>query len=75
MQGDSLDDLYQNINQAVQLLLSDLFETGELDAFLQHRGWRAHRRGPPQHQGPVEFEVPFELLVRTARDSARTLLQ
>lgn len=73
MEGDSLDDLFRNIEESVQLMMSDLFETGELERFLQHRGWSALPTGP--QQGPVEFQVPTELLVRTARDSARSLLQ
>jgi predicted RNase H-like HicB family nuclease len=74
MEGDSLDDLFQNINQSIQLLMVDLLETGELDEFLRSRGWRALPANPHQ-QGPVEFDVPYNLLVNTARDSARSLLQ
>lgn len=73
MEGESLDDLFKNIEESVQLLMLDLLETGELEGFLQHRGWTALPTGP--QQGPVEFQVPYDLLVRTARDSARTLLQ
>jgi len=74
MEGDSLDDLFNNINESVQLLMEDLVETGEFDSFLRHRGWQAVPNGS-QQQGPVEFQVPIDLLVRTSRDSARTLLQ
>src|ERR1017187_5257936 len=62
MEGESLDDLLQNINESVQLLLVDLLETGELNEFLRHRGWRA-LPADPQQQGPVEFDVPYNLLV------------
>lgn len=74
MEGVTLDDLFANINDAVQLLMSDLLESGELDAFLQSRGWKKELRGPQQQGGDVEFDVPIELLVRSS-DSARTLLQ
>jgi len=73
MEGGTLDELYANINDAVQLLMRDLMESGELDAFLQSRGWKKQVIGP-QKSGQPEFEVPIELLVRTS-DSARTLLQ
>jgi predicted RNase H-like HicB family nuclease len=73
MEGSTLDELQQNIHQSIQLLMEDLMETGELDAFLRDHGWRAIP-GPQQH-GSVEFQVPYELLVRHPRDSARTLLQ
>lgn len=73
MEGDTLDELYANINDSVQLLMKDLMEAGELDSFLQRRGWRREGTGP-QQQGNVEFDVPIELIMRP-RDSARTLLQ
>lgn len=76
MEGDSLDDLYNNISESVQLLMEDLMDSGELDAFLRHRGWQAMPApAGSQQQGPVEFQVPYDLLVRSSRDSARTLLQ
>jgi hypothetical protein len=74
MEGATLDELYANINDSVQLLMTDLMESGELDAFLKSRGWRLASQAERQ-QGDVEFDVPFELLVRAGRDSARTLLQ
>lgn len=74
MEGLTLDDLFANINDSVQLLMSELLESGELDDFLSHRGWRLASQAI-KHQGDVEFDVPLELLVRAGRDSARTLLQ
>lgn len=73
MQGESLDELLASINDSVQLLLRDLLESGELDAFLKHRGWRLVPG--VQQEGQVEFDVPIALLVRADRDSARALLQ
>ena len=74
MEGGTLDDLFASINDSVQLLMTELLQSGELDAFLKHRGWRLASQAVRQ-QTPVEFDVPIELLVRTGRDSARTLLQ
>jgi hypothetical protein len=74
MEGGTLDELYASINDSFQLLLRDLMESGELDAFLRNHGWRLGSQ-LIRPQGEVEFDVPFELLVRAGRDSARTLLQ
>jgi hypothetical protein len=74
MEGATLDELYASINDSFQLLLTDLMASGELDAFLRNHGWRLASQAVRQ-QGEVEFDVPFELLVRAGRDSARTLLQ
>lgn len=72
MEGETLDELQQNIRQSLQLLMEDLMNTGELEAFLREHGWRAIP-GPQQH-GSVEFQVPYQL-VRRPRDSARNVLQ
>lgn len=74
MEGDTLDELYARINDGIQLVMRDLMEAGELDSFLRKRGWK---RGPmkTKNVGRVEFDVPIELLIRSGRDKARTLLQ
>lgn len=74
MEGDTLDELYARINDGIQLLMLDLMESGELDSFLRKRGWK---RGPmkARNVGKIEFDVPIELLIRSGRDKARTLLQ
>ena len=38
MEGDSVDDLVQNIHESVHLLADSLSESGELDAYLHHHG-------------------------------------
>jgi len=72
MEAPSLDDLHSSIHQAVQLLLTDLMQDGELDQFLRARGWAA--KGDIKGDD-VEFDVPLELIVRNGRDSTRGLLQ
>lgn len=74
MEGTSLDELHASINDAVQLLLSDLMESGELDAFLKSRNWQRVDT-PGTQQGEVEFDVPVEVLIRSNHGSARALLQ
>lgn len=78
MEDPSLDGLQASIFESIQLLMKDLFESNELEVFLQSRGWRAI----PQPQSTsavspreVEFDVPTELLVRASRDSSRSVLQ
>jgi len=74
MEGDTLDELYARINDGIQLLMIDLMESGELDSFLRKRGWK-HSPVRMRKFGKVEFDVPIELLFRSGRDKARTLLQ
>ena len=72
MEGESLDELYDNIGESVQLLFEDLLDDGELDSFLKARGWTAQPL-EVEKDGGVEFAVPFELLVQSGRDSAHTI--
>jgi len=77
MQGSSLDDLYANISEAVQLVMNDLLRAGELDQFLRDHGWTAMPFAPNQVIGvaPVAFDVPIELVIQAQRDSARAIRQ
>lgn len=76
MEDPTFEGLEASIEESVQLLMRDLLESNELESFLRQRGWRAMPQ-PPVHDGPndVQFDVPYELLVRASRDSARSLLQ
>ena len=71
MEADSLDELHSVIAEAIHVLLIDLLEDDEFDAFLQERGWTATGipRGPVNRD--VEFDVPWELVAEGARDSQR----
>jgi hypothetical protein len=78
MEDPSLDGLQASIFESIQLLMVDLLEAQQLDEFLRSRGWRAMPQ--PQPMAPVsprevEFDVPYDLLVRTSRDSSRSVLQ
>jgi predicted RNase H-like HicB family nuclease len=75
MEGDSLDDLYRNLSEAIQLVMNDLLRSGELDQFLRARGWHATPTQNVPTTGPVAFNVPVELLIQAQRDSARAIRQ
>jgi predicted RNase H-like HicB family nuclease len=74
MEGDSLDFLEVNIYESIQLLLTDLLEEGELEAFLSARGWRA-TKSIPAPDGDVKFDVPYQLLVNYGNDQSRKVYQ
>lgn len=74
MEGTTLDDLYSNINHGVQLMMRDLMEAGELEAFLKSHGLKLQSQ-ETKPQGEVEFDVPIELMFKSPGDSARSLLQ
>lgn len=74
MEEPTVDGLIASINDAVQLVMSDLLEAGELDEFLRARGWSSANIGVHQ-DGGVEFDVPIELLVQAGHGQARRVLQ
>jgi predicted RNase H-like HicB family nuclease len=76
MEGYSLDDLFRNISEAIQLVMNDLLRAGELNQFLSAKGWRAlNLVNVPTTDQPVAFSIPVELLMQAQRDSARAIRQ
>ena len=64
MEASSLDELHSLIEEAMQLLLTDLLADNELDRFLKDRGWAAFKQGAITSPSDVKFEVPWELIAK-----------
>ena len=58
--GDEWTDLQECAAEAMSLLLQDLFEDGELQAFLYENGWRLGS-ALPDPGSRVRFDVPFSV--------------
>jgi hypothetical protein len=72
MEADSLDELYSLIEESMDLLMIDLLEDDELDAYLRERGWTATGGLPARGEAAdVDFEVPWQLIAERARDPER----
>ncbi len=56
--GDSEDATRQAAMDALQLLFTDLFESGELEAFLTANGWRTDRPLPKPDRITPRFQLP-----------------
>jgi len=69
-EADSLDELHSLIPEAMHLLMIDLLEDDEFDAYLSDRGWAAHDI-PQKPSEDVEFFVPWQLIAEGANGSAR----
>src|SRR5258708_24071737 len=72
MEAPSLDDLHASLSDAVQLLMADLLEAGELDGFLRNPAWRRlpdQSRAPPP--GDARVALPVGLPVPSAPDPSR----
>ena len=71
MEADSLDELHSVIDEALQLLLTDLLHDNELDPFLREHGWQATNLPAKADVQDVQFDVPWQLIAESARDSER----
>lgn len=76
-EGSNRLDLWQNINESIQLVMNNLLRCGELDDFLRSHGWKSVPVPGDATDGPVPFEVPIELVhqEQARRDSARAAYQ
>ncbi len=73
VEGDSLDDVHNATDEAIDLLFADLVEDGELEEFLADRGWSLNEPIPDAVSEGVSVSVPWELIARGgARDIQRS---
>lgn len=66
LEADSLDELESMVREATHLLLIDLLEDNELDAFLRAKGWTATNI-PAKFAGDLEFVLPAEIISEIGR--------
>ena len=59
VQGETLSEMHASAQEAMQLLFLDLFEDGELDAFLEARGWRTQPALAREYDEDIEFDVEY----------------
>lgn len=55
--GDTWADFMASVSETIDLLLSDLFKTGEMDAFLREHGWSSIQPMPAPGTR-ARFEIP-----------------
>jgi hypothetical protein len=66
--GDTWIDFQQSANEAIQTLFLDLFEDGELDAYLRRNGWTTRGGALPPPTVKPAFDVPFDVRRASIRD-------
>ncbi len=71
VEGKTHAEMRQMIDETTGLLLADLYESGELNTFLDDRGFRPTSMPTPSPQQRIQFDVPFELIRQATDDSAR----
>ncbi len=72
LQGQSLGELTETIDEGINALLHDLIQTNELDLFLRDQGWTLVTPVPKRTEN-VRFQVPFTIDQRPMHDRQAAL--
>ena len=72
VQASKFRELLESIDEALESTFRDLFSTGDLEKFLQERGWSSDLP-PHRSQRHVRFEMPFDLKGVRKRDREEAL--
>lgn len=59
--GETFHEFLECASEVIGLLFADLFEDGELEAFLRQNGWSLIDKLPTGGRTP-SFDVPYELV-------------
>jgi len=59
--GDTFEEFQEAANEAMALLLEDLFAENELNEFLRNQGWQLLNELPPPGSRVPRFDVPFDI--------------
>lgn len=61
LQAKTWNELVEDMNIALDALVSDLIESHEWDAFMREHGWKMLGQTPSRPKD-VRFEIPFSIL-------------
>jgi predicted RNase H-like HicB family nuclease len=71
-QGETLGDLVENIEDALNLMLHNLACRNELDMFLRQHKWALIGR-MPEKPSNARFEIPYDISRRSQHDPQTVL--
>lgn len=76
LQADTYGELMEDFALTLDAMMRDLFESGELDAFMRKHGWTFIGSGlPTQAPKDVRFDVPFIPALLAPNGSERSVRQ
>ena len=75
IQGETWADLMESIADALDALIKDLFEDGELEQFLKEHGWTLSKQIQQDALADSWFDVPFVPEQASANDLQRAVSQ
>lgn len=71
-EAESLDELHSLIPESIHLLITDLLEEDELDAFLREKGWRHTSDAPGGAPEDTIVSLPWQMIVEGNGDLERS---
>jgi hypothetical protein len=67
-EGETYAKLLDAINDCLQALFSELFQTGEFENFLREHNWQIQSALPVKRNANVCFDIPYEIKRRSTHD-------
>ena len=61
VEGESWSEIWQSIDESLNIMFRDLLKQRELPSFLRARGWTMIRPQPVKPTSRVRFDVPFRV--------------
>ena len=72
VQANKFGELLETMNEALESTFKELFSSGDLEKFLQERGWSSPDL-PARARANVRFDMPFDLKGVRRRDLEEAL--
>jgi hypothetical protein len=73
VQAEKFRDLLESIDEALDSTLRELLSSGDLESFLQDRGWSTGDLPAKTTRKTVRFDMPFDLKGVRSRDLEEAL--
>ena len=75
VQADKFDELLETMNEALDSTFRELLSSGDLNQFLQSRGWKSLDLPEPASRKNIRFDVPYDLQGVRSHDLQAALCQ
>jgi hypothetical protein len=68
-------ELHESSAEALDMLMHEMLNSGDLDTFLRDHGWKLATTIPDRpKKAQMRFDVPFRMNERKARDASQAVL-
>jgi len=68
VQGETLGELHEAIEDSLSLLFEELVDSGDLNQFMFQHGWEAVSPLPETPSSETKFDIPYEIKMGYSSD-------